>query len=65
MSSVLPQSGPRVEVGLNSSTVALQVVGGDKKGTQYLGVQLSHLVPRGYKYGHLALLVWGISNLRQ
>jgi hypothetical protein len=29
---------PRVEAGSNTSTVALRVVGGDEKGTQYLGV---------------------------
>jgi hypothetical protein len=28
----------RVEVGSNTSTVALRVVGGDRKGTQYLGL---------------------------
>jgi hypothetical protein len=29
---------PGVEVGSNTSTVALRVVGGDEKGTQCLGV---------------------------
>jgi hypothetical protein len=32
---------PRLEAGSNTSTVALRVVGGDGKGTQYLG----HPVP--------------------
>jgi hypothetical protein len=31
-------SGPRVEASSNTSTVALRVVGGDEKGTQFLGV---------------------------
>jgi hypothetical protein len=48
---------PRVEAGSNTSTVALRVVGGDKKGTQCLGVYLGHLLPEGYKYGALAFQV--------
>jgi hypothetical protein len=40
-------------------------VGGDEKGTQCLGVYLSHPVPGGYKYGDLALQVGGVSNLRR
>jgi hypothetical protein len=36
-----------VEAGSNTSTVAPRVVGGDVKGTQCLGVQLGHFVPRG------------------
>jgi hypothetical protein len=55
----------RVEVGSNTSTVALRLVGGDKNGTQCLGVQLGHPVPEGYKYGDLALQVAGLSNMRQ
>jgi hypothetical protein len=39
----------RVEVGSNTYTVALRVVGGDKKGAQCLGVKLGHPVPGGYK----------------
>jgi hypothetical protein len=49
----------------NTSTVTLQVVGGDEKGTQCLGVYLGYLVSGGYKYGYLALQVEGVSNLRQ
>jgi hypothetical protein len=41
----------RVEAGQNTSTVALRVVRGDKKGTQCPGVYLDHPVPGGYKYG--------------
>jgi hypothetical protein len=55
----------RVEAGSNTSTVALRVVGGDEKGTQYVVVKLGHPVPGGYKYGELALQVGGFSNLRQ
>jgi hypothetical protein len=54
-----------VEEGSNTSTVALRVVGGDEKGTQYLGVYPGHPVAGGYKYGDLALQVGGVSNLRQ
>jgi hypothetical protein len=54
----------RVEEGLNTSTVALRVVG-DEKGTQCLAVQPGHPVPGGYKYGDLALQVVRVSNLRQ
>jgi hypothetical protein len=45
----------RVEEGLNTSTIALRVVGGNRKGTKSLG----------YKYGDVALQVVGVSNLRQ
>jgi hypothetical protein len=48
-----------VEAGSNSSTVALRVVEGDEKGTQFLGVQLGHPLPGGNKYGDLALQVGG------
>jgi hypothetical protein len=54
-----------VEEGSNTSTVALRVVGGDEKGTQCLEVYLGHTVPGGYKYRYLALLVAGVSNLRE
>jgi hypothetical protein len=54
-----------VEAGSNNSTVALRVAGGEGKGTQYLGLQLSHPVPGEYKYGDIALQVGGVSNLRQ
>jgi hypothetical protein len=56
---------PRVEAGLNTSSVALRVVGGDEKGTQCPEVQLGHSVPGGYKYVDLALQVGGVSNLRE
>jgi hypothetical protein len=49
----------RVEVGSNTSTVALRVVGGDDKGIQ------CHPVPGGHKYRDQALQVGGVSNLRQ
>jgi hypothetical protein len=54
-----------VEAGSNTFTVVLQVVGGDEKATQYLGVYLGHPVPGGYKYGDLALQVGGVLNLKQ
>jgi hypothetical protein len=54
-----------VEEGSNTSTIALQVIGGDKEGTQCLGVLLGPLVPKKHKYGDLALQVGGVSNLRQ
>jgi hypothetical protein len=38
-------------------SVALPVVRGDGKGTQYPRVYLGHPVPGGYKYGDLALQV--------
>jgi hypothetical protein len=38
-----------------NSTVALRVVGGEEKGTQWLGAQLGHPVPVGYKYRDLTL----------
>jgi hypothetical protein len=38
-------AGPvSVRAGSNTATVALQVVGGDEKGTQYLGANRSHKV---------------------
>jgi hypothetical protein len=54
-----------VEAGLNTSTVALRVVGDDEKGTQCWGVYLGHPVTGGHKYGDLALQVGGASNLMQ
>jgi hypothetical protein len=44
-----------VEAGSNISIVALQVVGGDEKETQCLGIYLGHPVPGEYKYGVLAV----------
>jgi hypothetical protein len=49
----------------NTSTVALRVVGGDEKGTLCLEVQPGPPLPGGYKYGDLALKIWGVSNIRQ
>jgi hypothetical protein len=43
----------RVEAGLNTSTVALRIVGGDEKGPQCKGVYLGHSVLGGYKYRDL------------
>jgi hypothetical protein len=54
-----------VEAGLNTSTVALRVVGGEEKGTQCLGVKLDHPICGEYKYGDLALQDEGVLNLRQ
>jgi hypothetical protein len=54
-----------VEAGSNTSTVALRVVMGDEKGTQYLGIYAGHPVPGGYKYRDLALQFGKVSNLRQ
>jgi hypothetical protein len=54
-----------VGAGSNNSTVALRVVGGNKNGTQCLGVYPDHPVPGGYKYGDLDLQVGGVSNPRQ
>jgi hypothetical protein len=48
-----------VEARSNTSTVALRVVGDEGKVTQYLGLQPGHPVPGGYKYGDLAIQVWG------
>jgi hypothetical protein len=53
----------RVEAGQNTSTVALRVVRGDRKGTQCPRVYLGHPVPEGYKYGDLALQVGGVSRI--
>jgi hypothetical protein len=46
-----------MEVGSNTSTVALQAVEGDEKGTQCLGVLPVHPIPGVYKYGDVALQV--------
>jgi hypothetical protein len=54
-----------VEAGQNTSTVALRVVRGDKKGTQCPGVYLGHSVLGGYKYGDLALQVGGVSRIEK
>jgi hypothetical protein len=51
-----------VEAGSNTSTVTLQVVGDDEKGTQCLGIKLGNHVPGRYKYGDLALLVGGLES---
>jgi hypothetical protein len=50
----------RLEVGSNTSTVTLRVVGGYGKGIQCLGVHLGHFVPGGYNYRDLALQVGGL-----
>jgi hypothetical protein len=50
----LTTSPPRVEAGLNTSTVALRVVGDDEREPSAWG----------YKYGNLAFRVGGVSNLR-
>jgi hypothetical protein len=42
--------------------LALRVVRGDKKGTQFPEVYLGHTVPGGYKYENLALQVGGVSD---
>jgi hypothetical protein len=55
----------RVEAGLNTSTVAMRVVGGDEKGTQCLGLKPGYPVTGKYKYRDLPLQVEGVSNLRQ
>jgi hypothetical protein len=47
------------------STVVLQLVGGDEKWTQCLGVQPGQPVPGGYKYWEVVLQVGEVSNLRQ
>jgi hypothetical protein len=38
-------------------------VRGNEKGTQYPGAYLGHPIPRGYKYGDLALQVRGVSRI--
>jgi hypothetical protein len=53
----------RVEAGQNTAIVALRVVRGDGKGTQCPGVYMDHPLPGGYKYGDLALKVWGVSRI--
>jgi hypothetical protein len=53
-----------LEVGSNTATVALRVVEGDEKGTQFLRVYPGYPIPGGYKYGDLALQVGRLSNLR-
>jgi hypothetical protein len=55
----------RVGAGSNTSTVTLRVVGGDEKGTQFLGVQLGQSVPGEYKFEDLDFQVGGVSNLRE
>jgi hypothetical protein len=57
--SICETTWPYVEAGLNTSTIALQVVRGNEKGTQCLVVKLVHPVPGGYKYRDLAFHVWG------
>jgi hypothetical protein len=52
-----------VEAGSNTSTVALRIVGGDEKGTQFL--EATHFLGDTYKYGDLALQVREVPNLRQ
>jgi hypothetical protein len=52
--------GSRVEAGYSTSTVALRVVGGDKKGNP---VYLGHPIPERYKYGDQALKIGGISRI--
>jgi hypothetical protein len=52
-------------VGFNLFTVALRVVGGNKKGNQCLGVYLGHPVPGGYKFRDLVPQGGGVSNPRQ
>jgi hypothetical protein len=54
-----------VEVGSNTSIVALRVVKGTEKGPPCLGLEPGHPIPGGYKYGDLALQVAGVSYLRQ
>jgi hypothetical protein len=53
----------RLEVGQNTSTIALRVLRGHGEGTQCPGVHLGHPVPGGYKYGDLALQVGGVSRI--
>jgi hypothetical protein len=50
-------SAVRVEAGLNTSTVALRVVGGDEKETSARGYNWATLLLRDTKYGDLALQV--------
>jgi hypothetical protein len=50
-----------VEAESNTFIVALRVVGGDEKGTQFLVVSPGHPFPGGYKYGDLALQVEVVS----
>jgi hypothetical protein len=52
-----------VEAGWNTSTVALRVVRGDGKGTQFPGVYLSHPVRGECNYGDLALQVAVVSRI--
>jgi hypothetical protein len=46
-----------MESGSDTSTAALQVISGEEKRTQCLGIWFGHPVPGGYKYGDLALQV--------
>jgi hypothetical protein len=48
----------------NTSTLTLQVVGGDEKGTPCLRVKPGLSVPGEYEYGDVALQVGGVSDLR-
>jgi hypothetical protein len=52
-----------VEAGSNTSTVALQVLGGDEA-NPVSGCTTGHPLPRGCKYEDLALQVGGVSHLR-
>jgi hypothetical protein len=57
---------PHVEAGLNNSTIALRVVGGNENGTQCVGGMTGPPCPWGvYKYGDLTLHIGGVSNLKQ
>jgi hypothetical protein len=55
----------RVEVRSYISTLALLVVGGDKKGTQRVSGRTGPPCSWGCKYGDLALQVRRVSNLTQ
>jgi hypothetical protein len=60
-----PAFKSRVEVGLNTSIVALRVVGGDENGSRYLRIQAGHLVLWKHKYVDPALQIGGVWNLRE
>jgi hypothetical protein len=62
--AIARQQPVRDEAVSNTSTVALRVVGGNEKGTQCLGCNWA-TCSWGYKYGDVALLVGGVSNLTQ
>jgi hypothetical protein len=53
---------PCVEAGQITFTVALRVIRGDEKGTQYPVYNWAHPVPGVNKYGNLVLKVWTVSN---